>query len=74
MFGFVGVFFVKREFLIGVSNQLCCCACVKLIVERPGGIADSVQFASTTFFCAISLQSGSSCFKMSGVCDWQQGL
>lgn len=65
------VFLFKKVFLVGVSNELWCCSCMELIVERCGGIADAVQFVSTTFFCAVLLQSGSSCFEMSGLCDWQ---
>lgn len=62
---------VEKEFFIGASNQLRCSGCMKLIVEQPDGIADAVQFASTTFFRAVSLQSASSCFEMSEVCGWQ---
>lgn len=62
---------VQKEFFIGASNQLRCSGCMKLIVEQPDRIADAVQFASTTFFCAISLQSASSCFEMSEGCGWQ---
>lgn len=59
------------NYLIGVTNQLCCCVCVKFIVEQPRAIADTVQLANTILICVVSLQSRSSCFEMCAVCDWQ---
>lgn len=45
------VFLFKKVFLVGVSNELRCCSCMELTVERRGGKDDAVQFVSTAFFC-----------------------